>query len=275
MKGVDCMKLKELPIASRIRDFENETVFFIAGHNPPGYQGSVLISDLLVNVGCYDAPEPENADDEIKQFGNNSYILSNVHQWLNASVSNWYKPTHSLDLPPSIDMVIEPYDNKPGFLSDFSIVFTKALKESEVNISTYGPYFLVEQHTISARVFLPSLTELGLEERDDIVEGRYLPLFGDPKMLESAPTIKLAKTAKLNRREFDPAISYPYWTRSVKFKRMSPFFSEVMCVGHFGKAHASKACLGSCGIRPVIVMDPETDFEDLADAFGAYILKKD
>jgi len=126
--------------------------------------------------------------------------------------------------------------------------------------------------SIKTRVFLPSVTELGLEEmdmnrkRNDVVEGSPLPLFKYANMLGSAPDARPVALTGLNKRSFDPGL------RSVPLSK----FSTVFYAGQFGPPPcggiAFYSCKGSCGIRPMIVMDPETELENLPDKFGAYIL---
>src|SRR5699024_2306433 len=46
----------------------------------------------------YDAKEPRNSDSDRKKYGNNRYIYSNIHQWLNATkATGWYVAQHSAD----------------------------------------------------------------------------------------------------------------------------------------------------------------------------------
>ena len=110
---------------------------------------------LLGNMQ-YDAPEPSNSDSDRKRSGNNRYIYSNIHQWLNATkASNWYTAQHSADAAPT-------YASSPGFLSGWSENHIAALDRatlttSRSNVDGGGT------ETFVARVALISTTELGLE----------------------------------------------------------------------------------------------------------------
>ena len=104
----------------------------------------------------YDAKEPRNSDSNRKIYGNNRYIYSNIHQWLNATkATGWYVAQHSADAAPS-------YSSSPGFLSGWSENHIAALDRatlttSRANIDGGGT------ETFVARVALISTTELGLQ----------------------------------------------------------------------------------------------------------------
>lgn len=110
---------------------------------------------LLGNMQ-YDAAEPNNSDRYRKKYGNNRYIYSNIHQWLNATkASNWYTAQHSADAAPD-------YSSSPGFLSGWSENHIAALDRatlttSRANVDGGGT------ETFVARVALISTTELGLQ----------------------------------------------------------------------------------------------------------------
>lgn len=110
---------------------------------------------LLGNMQ-YDNAEPSNSDSNRKRYGNNRYIYSNIHQWLNATkASNWYTAQHIADAAPT-------YASSPGFLSGWSENHIAALDNatlttSRANIDGGGT------ETFVARVALISTTELGLQ----------------------------------------------------------------------------------------------------------------
>lgn len=104
----------------------------------------------------YDAPEPSNSDMDRKLYGNNRYIYSNIHQWLNATkATGWYVAQHSADVAPA-------YSSSPGFLSGWSENHINALDgatltTSRARVDGGGT------ETFVARVALISTTELGLQ----------------------------------------------------------------------------------------------------------------
>ena len=104
----------------------------------------------------YDAPEPSNSDRYRKKNGNNRYIYSNIHQWLNTTkATEWYVAQHYADAAPT-------YSSSPGFLSGWSENHIAALDRatlttSRASIDGGGT------ETFVARVALISTTELGLQ----------------------------------------------------------------------------------------------------------------
>lgn len=110
---------------------------------------------LLGNM-AYDAAEPSNSNSDSKTYGNNRYIYSNIHQWLNATkASGWYTAQHSADAAPN-------YSSSPGFLSGWSENHIAALDRATLTTSRAS----VDgggTETFVARVALISTTELGLQ----------------------------------------------------------------------------------------------------------------
>lgn len=104
----------------------------------------------------YDAAEPRNSDRYRKNSGNNRYIYSNIHQWLNATkATEWYVAQHYADAAPD-------YSSQAGFLSGWSENHIAALDRatlttSRANVDGGGT------ETFVARVALISTTELGLQ----------------------------------------------------------------------------------------------------------------
>lgn len=110
---------------------------------------------LLGNMQ-YDAAEPSNSDSNRRSYGNNRYIYSNIHQWLNATkATKWYVAQHSADAAPS-------YSSSPGFLSGWSENHINALDRATLTTSRTS----VDgggTETFVAKVALISTTELGLQ----------------------------------------------------------------------------------------------------------------
>ena len=110
---------------------------------------------LLGNMQ-YDNAEPSNSNSNRKRYGNNRYIYSNIHQWLNATkVSGWYTAQHSADAAPA-------YASSPGFLSGWSENHIAALDRATLTTSR-AKIDGGGTETFVARVSLISTTELGLQ----------------------------------------------------------------------------------------------------------------
>lgn len=110
----------------------------------------------LLGNKMYDNKEPSNSDSNRRKYGNNRYIYSNIHQWLNATeATGWYTAQHSTDAAPD-------YSSQAGFLSGWSENHVNALDRATLTTSRAS----VDgggTETFVARVALISTTELGLQ----------------------------------------------------------------------------------------------------------------
>lgn len=105
----------------------------------------------------FDNAEPSNSNSDRRQYGNNRYIWSNIHQWLNSNkvAGAWYSAQHSVDAPPG-------YTNVAGFLNGWT--------EKEIGVLENANW-VVTRHSVDgggtesfySRIVLPSTTEMGLE----------------------------------------------------------------------------------------------------------------
>ena len=109
----------------------------------------------LLGNKMWDNKEPSNSDANRRNYGNNRYIYSNIHQWLNATkASGWYTAQHSADAAPN-------YASSPGFLSGWSENHIAALDRATLT-TTRASVDGGGTETFVARVALISTTELGL-----------------------------------------------------------------------------------------------------------------
>lgn len=110
----------------------------------------------LLGNKMYDNKEPSNSDTNRRNYGNNRYIYSNIHQWLNATkATDWYTAQHSTDAAPD-------YSSQAGFLSGWSENHIAALDRATLTVSrssTDGG----GTETFVARIALISTAELGLQ----------------------------------------------------------------------------------------------------------------
>lgn len=110
----------------------------------------------IIGGKMFDNKEPSNPDSNRRDLGNNRYIWSNLHQWLNSDkpANQWYAAQHKYDAPPN-------YTNINGFLYEWN--------ESERNVLD-STNWTVTRHSadgggsevFQSRVTLPSTTEMGL-----------------------------------------------------------------------------------------------------------------
>ena len=122
----------------------------------------------------FDNKEPNNSDSDRKEYGNNRYLYSNIRQWLNSNgtAGNWWTPQHSADAMPD-------YANtKPGFMSYFDSNFLAIIGKTKIktvkNTVTDGGGY---EEMADEYFYLPSTTEVGLANENNIAEGALFPYF--------------------------------------------------------------------------------------------------
>lgn len=172
---------------------------------------------LLGNM-AYDAAEPSNSNSDRRSSGNNRYIYSNIHQWLNATkASGWYTAQHSADAAPE-------YSSSPGFLSGWSENHIAALDSATLTTSRAS----VDgggTETFVARVALISTTELGLQSNTG---GGRLDIFNS---------------------DGDRATGSSYWTRT-PYPSSSRSAYQVTGAGGLGGNYSVYAVNG---VRPLCI----------------------
>lgn len=110
----------------------------------------------LLDKKMWDNKEPSNSDTNRRDYGNNRYIYSNIHQWLNATkATGWYTAQHSTDAAPN-------YSSQAGFLSGWSENHIAALDMATLTVSRSSKDSGGTE-TFVARVALISTAELGLQ----------------------------------------------------------------------------------------------------------------
>jgi hypothetical protein len=292
------MILKELSIGTRVREEKSSLVFLVADHNHTAYAGTLLITDCAIKLASLDAAEPDNPDKGKKEFGNNYYPLSNIHQWLNSDQADWYRPSHEFDAPPTVENIDQgrldfyespfyseeakflgdySYKSSPGFLTFFSREFIESI--CEVDVPCYkepAPGQIVhgppDPFMLRTKVFLPSAPEMGFEKTKTGTEGFRFPLFNDARMRVVAPTPEAI--GKPKDYVYDDC-SFYYWLRTpiAGSSTMSMFFyadhrmgdTNCMLTGSF---HARTVT----GIRPAMNLDSKTRISDKPDKNGIYSL---
>ncbi len=273
------MKLKDLEIGSRVRDAEKDLIFFVAAQDHPGYGGTTLFSEKIVELGCLDAAEPEHPAQgrppvfyQAHEYGWNDYAASNVHQWLNGEGEDWYQPSHPYDCPPQ-DPYLRygevPYTRRPGFLTGFSGLFREALLEVEVPFLRRTGLDQGELASVRAKVFLPSRTEMGKGDEHGIPEGKMMPLFYDHSIYRTTMTEPLLEkygrainpgreTAPYDAPQiYDPKYGWWYWVRTANMGYV--FLNRV--ASPYGALSYTYSNNDSVGIRPMLCLDGELEVE--------------
>ena len=264
-------QLKDLHIGAKFADRNNPSVILrVAGHDLPGYPGTIGVTDNIIKQGCFDAKEPKNPDRARRDYGNNHYPTSNAHQWLNADGSDWYKPAHEHDAPPTADNIYDgdnPYAKDPGFLTAFSEEFTAALTEADIKTRNMKTG---ELETIKASVWLMSAREVGIEMKrpDDKDEGEQFPLFDDFRMKIASPSEEAVEAADWKPSNFNPTEGWYYFLRSP----LAAYSHVVRIVLSDGSVTYSFAFYGTRGLRPALILKSDILVSDEPDENGIYII---
>lgn len=266
------MLLNQLYPGDKILDPWSNIVFTVTGPSPYG-EGVLLITDKVIAMGAMDAPEPDSPVENFQITGNNDYILSNLHQWLNSDQKNWFTKTHEYDTPPSEEYLsIRPtlydpighnaYDQKPGFLCRFRESFRSRICKSMIpcadpvdsSVKTYEALF-----------FCPSAAELGLRT-GTAAEGEELPLFKDFCMRYACPSEECLTESEWFPAYFRSHRMFWYWLRTP-----NPKTRGFTAYSHFTNPFSYKfVCSPWLGIRPMVSLKGDTPVSDEMSAFGVH-----
>lgn len=141
-------------------------------------------------------------------YGSGNYAQSGLHKWLTGTGTGWWTASTPWDRPPS-------YVNRKGFLSGFSEEFLDALDLGSHICATNhvfeNGYNTDDSYTVSAKFFLPSITELCGSTNGygaGVAEGTQFGAFTDFDDVWN------------DQNEYEPLIKYAagllwyYWERS-------------------------------------------------------------
>jgi hypothetical protein len=197
----------DIPIANNKGRFGDVLSVIVAAKNHTGFPTgtTTFISEKVIQVMAADGKEPNNTDVGREDYGNNFFVYSNIYMWLTGTQTTpgwWFSvsSTHPADAPPTAANVTHGgnyYDDWTGF----RILFN-GYKYGGFNAGTcVGQDFNLRgvalamlkptvdgggiHNTISSTVFIPSTTELGLE---NLGEGTKFALFNNPLYLKAEPT---------------------------------------------------------------------------------------
>ena len=181
----DGQELSKLPSKSKVKlgKFNGQALQWLVCRDSADQSLRLILDGESIGVigkKMTDNAEPNNSDNNRRNYGNDRYIWSNIRQWLNSSnpANSWYSSQHSADAPPN-------YTNVAGFLHEWT--------EKEISVLENASW-VVTRHSVDGggtesfqnRIVLPSTTEMGLEsgtggskldifnsDDDRIVTGKY------------------------------------------------------------------------------------------------------
>lgn len=234
---------------------------------------TTLLTDKIVTLKAFDAKEPNNSNNDRKNYGNNRYAYSNILSWLNSEKQDWYKNKHSQDQTPDTTNVSQgPYNSEPGFLNGFSYGFKKLLKSvgkvtAKNTVTDSGG-----SETVYSKIFLLSNTEVGLANENNIAEGSLYSYFSDnSKRIAYATQECIDNVPSGGSKPSDTTTAWHWWLRT-------PYASDsysARSVRSGGTLNSSHACLGNFGVRPACAIPSDTLVSDDPDSDGFYTLLLD
>ena len=134
---------------------------------------TLVLHDLLPDYMMFDNAEPNNSDSNRKSYGNNRYSVSNIRQWLNSSgaAGSWYSNQHTADAAPDYA------STKAGFMNDIDSDFLGVIGQTKIRVAKNTVTDGGGYEDINDKFYLPSTTEVGLANENNIAEGALFPYF--------------------------------------------------------------------------------------------------
>lgn len=264
----------EVPVLSAYQSrFGAKIVFKVADKNHSGYPSNTvtLITEKIIQIMASDAKEPNNSNNDRRNYGNNRHIYSNILQWLNsnATAGNWYSAKHSADQAPTTKnthVTYNPYTSWAGFLAMLDPDFVAELQNTTLTVvksSTDGGSY----ETFSAKMFLASTTEVGLANENGIAEGSLLALFSNNASRIAYPTAECVSNSDgYSNSNFSTSKGWYWWLRTP----YSSSANDVRNVNSGGTLSYSLAFDGYCGVRPLCNLKSSILVSDSPNASGNY-----
>lgn len=272
--------LSNLPVGALVKDLGTKyynavIVWKIADKNHTGYPANsvTLVSNKILALKCFDASEPSNPNASRKKEGNNRYSYSNIRQWLNSSARGgaWYSVKHSYDTPPSDYYVYSgwnDYDWEAGFLNGFSESLRAELLETTLIVANNKVTDGGGSEKTRDKVFLASVTEVGLANENGISEGSKFALFSNDASRQAFLTNDCINQTERLPSDYKSGDYWGWLLRTPQVKR-SQYTVPVHKSGAAGMASSS---MGIDGVRPFLNLPSEILVSDSPGSDGAYTI---
>lgn len=220
---------------------------------------------------CFDAKEPNNSNSDREQYGNNRYQHSNILQWLNsnAAAGAWYSAKHSADAPPTNENVwnnYNEYDAWAGFLAMLDPKFVAELLTTTQTVARNTVTDGGSYETVTSKMFLPSTTEVGLANENNIAEGTLLALFSNDASRVAYPTAQCVSNSEYTNSNFSTSKGWYWWLRTPN----SSFAAFVRRVYSGGSLSLGNADDGNFGVRPLCNLKSSILVSDSPNSDGNY-----
>lgn len=261
-------KLKDLPVGAKVyrpnSKFLGEPVVFQVAHKKSNR--IKLITKDIVAFRSFDAKEPKNSNSSRQKFGNDRWLLSNIRQFLNAQGTYQFRAQHDADQAPTKNYVSgNAYENTPGFLSGFEQEFIDEILLTS-NVTSIPSTDGGGTEIVKDKVYLPSVTELGLDNPDGVEEGERWGLFRDNISRVAYPTDIAVMDDDTGREKKGEASGYATRTCLNKipgyYRASSSDGSRTFMVTVYTPN----------GLRPVLDLSPDISVSDNPNSDGVYTI---
>lgn len=224
----------------------------------------------ILDLRCFDAKEPSNSNSDRQDYGNNCYSVSNLDQWLNknAAANAWYSAIHTADQSPNSSSVVyenTQYASRPGFLNGFTTDEINAILSTTIRVvkpSVDGGSY----EDIQRKVFLPSTTEVGFSNENNIAEGSAWGYYTSNSARIGYVTQQCFSNTPSSSKPSSKTTAWHWWLRTPF--RLRAVYARYVTPG--GSLDYSRACYGGIGVRPALNLSSSLLVSDSTDADGCY-----
>lgn len=281
-------QLSSLPNGALVKDtsttyYGQPIIWRVADKNHTGYPANsvTLITDKIIKIAGFDANEPNNANSDRKNYGNNRYRTSNLRQWLNSNgaANSWWTAqnltdgttnTNNKDAAPTTANMdnYNGYDTEAGFMTNLSAEFAAALLTTTLTVAKNMVTDGGSSETVQDKIFLASTTEVGLANENSIAEGATLAIFSDDASRVAYPTSEAVTNSTYTNSSLTTSKGWYWWLRT-PYAADSCHVRGVYAGGALGNRNAGH---GSGGVRPLCNLSSDILVSDTADTDGAYTI---
>ena len=226
----------------------------------------------ILDLRCFDAKEPSNSNSDRKTYGNNRYSVSNLDQWLNKDAAGgaWYSAAHSADHAPDTTGGTGNYGTqyaaRPGFLNGFTDDEKAAILTTTIRVvkpSVDGGSY----EDIARKVFLPSTTEVGLDNENNIPEGTAWGYYTSNTARIGYVTQQCFSNTPSSSKPSSKTTAWYWWLRTPDYS----YARYARSVYSDGGLYSLIACRrGDYGVRPALNLSSSLLVSDSTDADGCY-----
>lgn len=266
--------LSNLPVGAKVKfgkySVNGETAqaiaWLVVAKNHTGYPSNSVtcLTEKIIDLRPVDAAEPNNSNESRQDYGNNTYSLSNICQWLNSNKNSWYVAAHSADQTPDNSHTTRGtgYDTRPGFLTNFTSEEIAAIVQTPLISTTYS----YTSESLISGIFLPSATEVGF--KDNRTDGVVWGYFSDGLSRRATMTSQSYKNTLSITKPTEESSYWSWWLRSGDYTTSY----RMLAIDENGEQDYLATNRGDCGIRPTVNLNGTQRVSDTIDSDGYYTL---